>query len=208
MWGERACTRRLGHFAPSLRWAHRVFLAPKPPLLPLRQGLPIPGLPREQAPGPSGEQGLSRHRISTIPLQKVGCDGVIGSSKQEDKCGVCGGDNSHCKVVKGTFSRSPKKLGECTPPSPCPEARAWGLSGKRGCKSGRVRWRGNLRGRCVRPQAGWGQGDARVWGAQGKSSMPLFEGSLPSSPGLSSHHWPPLPSAPTLPPPGACGRDL
>ncbi|XP_054985172.1 A disintegrin and metalloproteinase with thrombospondin motifs 2 [Sorex araneus] len=42
--------------------------------------------------------------------KKVGCDGVIGSSKQEDKCGVCGGDNSHCKVVKGTFSRAPKKL--------------------------------------------------------------------------------------------------
>uniref|UniRef100_A0A2K5KFG4 ADAM metallopeptidase with thrombospondin type 1 motif 2 n=1 Tax=Colobus angolensis palliatus TaxID=336983 RepID=A0A2K5KFG4_COLAP len=43
--------------------------------------------------------------------RKVGCDGVIGSSKQEDKCGVCGGDNSHCKVVKGTFTRSPKKHG-------------------------------------------------------------------------------------------------
>ncbi|KFO33424.1 A disintegrin and metalloproteinase with thrombospondin motifs 2 [Fukomys damarensis] len=43
--------------------------------------------------------------------KKVGCDGVIGSSKQEDKCGVCGGDNSHCKVVKGTFTRSPKRLG-------------------------------------------------------------------------------------------------
>ncbi|OWK11632.1 ADAMTS2 [Cervus elaphus hippelaphus] len=43
-------------------------------------------------------------------LCKVGCDGVISSSKQEDKCGVCGGDNSHCKVVKGTFTRSPKKL--------------------------------------------------------------------------------------------------
>uniref|UniRef100_A0A8D0GSP3 ADAM metallopeptidase with thrombospondin type 1 motif 2 n=1 Tax=Sphenodon punctatus TaxID=8508 RepID=A0A8D0GSP3_SPHPU len=42
---------------------------------------------------------------------KVGCDSVIGSSKQEDKCGVCGGDNSHCKVVKGTFSRTPKKQG-------------------------------------------------------------------------------------------------
>ncbi|XP_028574056.2 A disintegrin and metalloproteinase with thrombospondin motifs 2 [Podarcis muralis] len=42
---------------------------------------------------------------------KVGCDKVIGSSKQEDKCGVCGGDNAHCKVVKGTFSRAPKKQG-------------------------------------------------------------------------------------------------
>lgn len=53
-----------------------------------------------------------------LPLQKVGCDGVIGSSKQEDKCGVCGGDNSHCKVVKGTFTRAPKKLGECAPSCP------------------------------------------------------------------------------------------
>uniref|UniRef100_A0A663FD94 ADAM metallopeptidase with thrombospondin type 1 motif 2 n=1 Tax=Aquila chrysaetos chrysaetos TaxID=223781 RepID=A0A663FD94_AQUCH len=44
---------------------------------------------------------------------KVGCDRVIGSTKQEDKCGVCGGDNSHCKVVKGTFSRVPKKQGQC-----------------------------------------------------------------------------------------------
>uniref|UniRef100_A0A8C0UQT7 ADAM metallopeptidase with thrombospondin type 1 motif 2 n=1 Tax=Cyanistes caeruleus TaxID=156563 RepID=A0A8C0UQT7_CYACU len=42
---------------------------------------------------------------------KVGCDRVIGSTKQEDKCGVCGGDNSHCKVVKRTFSRVPKKQG-------------------------------------------------------------------------------------------------
>uniref|UniRef100_H3B8X2 ADAM metallopeptidase with thrombospondin type 1 motif 2 n=2 Tax=Latimeria chalumnae TaxID=7897 RepID=H3B8X2_LATCH len=42
---------------------------------------------------------------------KVGCDKAIGSSKQEDKCGMCGGDNSHCKVVKGTFSRAPKKQG-------------------------------------------------------------------------------------------------
>lgn len=42
----------------------------------------------------------------------MGCDGVIGSRKQEDKCGVCGGDNTHCKVVKGTFTRSPRKQGE------------------------------------------------------------------------------------------------
>lgn len=37
---------------------------------------------------------------------------MIGSRKQEDKCGVCGGDNTHCKVVKGTFTRSPRKQGE------------------------------------------------------------------------------------------------
>ncbi|XP_041049864.1 A disintegrin and metalloproteinase with thrombospondin motifs 2-like [Carcharodon carcharias] len=42
---------------------------------------------------------------------KVGCDKVLGSVKKEDKCGVCGGDNSHCKVIKGTFSRAAKKPG-------------------------------------------------------------------------------------------------
>ncbi|XP_077571703.1 A disintegrin and metalloproteinase with thrombospondin motifs 3 [Stigmatopora nigra] len=42
---------------------------------------------------------------------KVGCDRVIGSNKLEDKCGVCGGDNSHCRTVKGTFTRTPKKAG-------------------------------------------------------------------------------------------------
>ncbi|XP_030046489.1 A disintegrin and metalloproteinase with thrombospondin motifs 3 [Microcaecilia unicolor] len=42
---------------------------------------------------------------------KVGCDKEIGSNKVEDKCGVCGGDNSHCRTVKGTFTRSPKKPG-------------------------------------------------------------------------------------------------
>ncbi|XP_072289977.1 A disintegrin and metalloproteinase with thrombospondin motifs 3 [Eucyclogobius newberryi] len=42
---------------------------------------------------------------------KVGCDREIGSNKLEDKCGVCGGDNSHCRTVKGTFTRTPKKAG-------------------------------------------------------------------------------------------------
>ncbi|XP_073343192.1 A disintegrin and metalloproteinase with thrombospondin motifs 2-like [Pagrus major] len=43
--------------------------------------------------------------------EKVGCDGVVGSSKQEDKCGVCGGDNSSCKTFKGTITRMAKKQG-------------------------------------------------------------------------------------------------
>jgi hypothetical protein len=68
-------------------------------------------------PGALQHTGSSKEEVSSapcppLPLQKVGCDGVIGSSKQEDKCGVCGGDNTHCKVVKGTFTRSPKKHGE------------------------------------------------------------------------------------------------
>ncbi|XP_078025419.1 uncharacterized protein LOC117260823 isoform X2 [Epinephelus lanceolatus] len=43
--------------------------------------------------------------------EKVGCDGVVGSSKQEDKCGVCGGDNSNCKTFKDTITRTAKKQG-------------------------------------------------------------------------------------------------
>ncbi|KAM9849770.1 A disintegrin and metalloproteinase with thrombospondin motifs 2 [Aulostomus maculatus] len=43
--------------------------------------------------------------------EKVGCDGVVGSSKQEDKCGVCGGDNSSCKTFKDTITRNAKKQG-------------------------------------------------------------------------------------------------
>ncbi|XP_010774170.1 A disintegrin and metalloproteinase with thrombospondin motifs 2-like, partial [Notothenia coriiceps] len=43
--------------------------------------------------------------------EKVGCDSVVGSSKQEDKCGVCGGDNSSCKTFKDTITRTAKKQG-------------------------------------------------------------------------------------------------
>ncbi|XP_068596876.1 A disintegrin and metalloproteinase with thrombospondin motifs 2-like [Brachionichthys hirsutus] len=43
--------------------------------------------------------------------EKVGCDGVVGSSQQEDKCGVCGGDNSSCKTFKDTITRTAKKQG-------------------------------------------------------------------------------------------------
>ncbi|KAK0134872.1 A disintegrin and metalloproteinase with thrombospondin motifs 2 [Merluccius polli] len=43
--------------------------------------------------------------------EKVGCDGVVGSSKQEDKCGVCEGDNSSCKTFKDTINRIAKKQG-------------------------------------------------------------------------------------------------
>uniref|UniRef100_A0A7M4FX41 ADAM metallopeptidase with thrombospondin type 1 motif 14 n=1 Tax=Crocodylus porosus TaxID=8502 RepID=A0A7M4FX41_CROPO len=39
----------------------------------------------------------------------VGCDKEIGSLKQDDKCGVCGGDNSHCRTVKGTLIKTPKE---------------------------------------------------------------------------------------------------
>lgn len=34
--------------------------------------------------------------------------------KADDKCGVCGGDNSHCRTVKGTLGKASKQAGEQT----------------------------------------------------------------------------------------------
>ncbi|XP_056140870.1 A disintegrin and metalloproteinase with thrombospondin motifs 2-like isoform X2 [Lampris incognitus] len=45
------------------------------------------------------------------PYSHVGCDHQVASDKQEDRCGVCGGDNSSCKIIKGNFTRSTKKQG-------------------------------------------------------------------------------------------------
>ena len=36
---------------------------------------------------------------------RTGCDGIIGSKLQYDKCGICGGDNSSCTKVVGTFNK-------------------------------------------------------------------------------------------------------
>ncbi|KDR20349.1 hypothetical protein L798_05516, partial [Zootermopsis nevadensis] len=41
----------------------------------------------------------------------VGCDGVVGSTKLVDACGVCGGDNSTCRVVSGLFTRPQLPVG-------------------------------------------------------------------------------------------------
>nr|XP_044612490.1 A disintegrin and metalloproteinase with thrombospondin motifs 14 isoform X8 [Equus asinus] len=41
----------------------------------------------------------------------VGCDKEVGSMKADDKCGVCGGDNSHCRTVKGTLGKASKQAG-------------------------------------------------------------------------------------------------
>ncbi|XP_049339892.1 A disintegrin and metalloproteinase with thrombospondin motifs 2 isoform X2 [Astyanax mexicanus] len=41
--------------------------------------------------------------------EKVGCDNVVGSGLQEDKCGVCGGDGTKCKTIKFNFNVPDKK---------------------------------------------------------------------------------------------------
>uniref|UniRef100_A0A7N4PG13 A disintegrin and metalloproteinase with thrombospondin motifs 5 n=1 Tax=Sarcophilus harrisii TaxID=9305 RepID=A0A7N4PG13_SARHA len=39
---------------------------------------------------------------------RTGCDNIIGSKLQYDKCGICGGDNSSCTKVMGTFNKKSK----------------------------------------------------------------------------------------------------
>ncbi|KAM4676040.1 A disintegrin and metalloproteinase with thrombospondin motifs 20 [Discoglossus pictus] len=36
--------------------------------------------------------------------RQAGCDHVLNSKARRDKCGVCGGDNSSCKTLAGTFN--------------------------------------------------------------------------------------------------------
>ncbi|XP_078800984.1 A disintegrin and metalloproteinase with thrombospondin motifs 17-like isoform X2 [Oryzias latipes] len=38
--------------------------------------------------------------------QKMGCDGVFGSSAQEDSCGVCDGKGHTCEVIRGDFQHT------------------------------------------------------------------------------------------------------
>uniref|UniRef100_H3AYS6 A disintegrin and metalloproteinase with thrombospondin motifs 5 n=2 Tax=Latimeria chalumnae TaxID=7897 RepID=H3AYS6_LATCH len=39
---------------------------------------------------------------------RTGCDGIIGSKLQYDKCGVCGGDSSGCMRISGNFTKKSK----------------------------------------------------------------------------------------------------
>uniref|UniRef100_UPI00398EFD9F thrombospondin type-1 domain-containing protein 4-like n=1 Tax=Pristiophorus japonicus TaxID=55135 RepID=UPI00398EFD9F len=43
--------------------------------------------------------------------KNLGCDEILGSNKVLDKCGVCGGDNTTCKVVSGTFKQTIMSVG-------------------------------------------------------------------------------------------------
>ncbi|KAL3316372.1 A disintegrin and metalloproteinase with thrombospondin motifs 9, partial [Cichlidogyrus casuarinus] len=36
-------------------------------------------------------------------LQRVGCDGILGSKLRYDNCNICGGDNSTCVEISGAF---------------------------------------------------------------------------------------------------------
>ncbi|XP_062439598.1 thrombospondin type-1 domain-containing protein 4 isoform X1 [Rhea pennata] len=43
--------------------------------------------------------------------KSIGCDDYLGSDKVVDKCGICGGDNTACKVVSGVFKHTLTNLG-------------------------------------------------------------------------------------------------
>ncbi|XP_048828716.1 thrombospondin type-1 domain-containing protein 4-like isoform X1 [Brienomyrus brachyistius] len=43
--------------------------------------------------------------------QSLGCDDFLGSDKVVDRCGVCGGDNTACKVVSGIVKHTFAKMG-------------------------------------------------------------------------------------------------
>ncbi|KAI8521812.1 A disintegrin and metalloproteinase with thrombospondin motifs 14 [Branchiostoma belcheri] len=40
--------------------------------------------------------------------ETVGCDRKLQSTKEFDNCGVCGGDSTKCKTIKGTFDKAPR----------------------------------------------------------------------------------------------------
>ncbi|XP_070543141.1 thrombospondin type-1 domain-containing protein 4-like isoform X2 [Ptychodera flava] len=43
--------------------------------------------------------------------KKVGCDGILGSNTKLDQCGICGGDNSQCTLMSGTFDTATMNVG-------------------------------------------------------------------------------------------------
>ncbi|XP_034240290.1 ADAMTS-like protein 4 [Thrips palmi] len=62
-------------------------------------------LPKVTEPAPLLAARRSRWLCVSGICQRVGCDGVVGSSARLDGCGVCGGDNSTCRTVSGIFTR-------------------------------------------------------------------------------------------------------
>ena len=53
-----------------------------------------------------------RDACTGVCVQSVGCDGVLDSTAQQDACGVCGGDASTCKTIKGAMSTPLTKMGQ------------------------------------------------------------------------------------------------
>ncbi|KAL4640693.1 A disintegrin and metalloproteinase with thrombospondin motifs 20-like [Arapaima gigas] len=51
--------------------------------------------------------GTDTHDICVQGLcRQAGCDRVLNSKTKKDRCGICGGDNSSCRTLVGTFNRA------------------------------------------------------------------------------------------------------
>ncbi|KAJ6652413.1 hypothetical protein lerEdw1_011531 [Lerista edwardsae] len=48
---------------------------------------------------------------SSQDICSPGCDGILGSNRTLDSCGVCGGDHTACKLVVGNFSETDVPIG-------------------------------------------------------------------------------------------------
>lgn len=62
----------------------------------------------------SGNQSSPRcppPSVSSFILQSPGCDDYLGSGKVMDRCGICGGDNTTCKLVSGVFKDNVSRIG-------------------------------------------------------------------------------------------------
>ncbi|XP_043221639.1 thrombospondin type-1 domain-containing protein 4-like [Amphibalanus amphitrite] len=53
---------------------------------------------------PDGGTDRADHVCAAGHCKHIGCDGVVGSPRVRDACGVCGGDNSTCHLVSGIFT--------------------------------------------------------------------------------------------------------
>ncbi|XP_060604229.1 A disintegrin and metalloproteinase with thrombospondin motifs 18-like isoform X2 [Ruditapes philippinarum] len=55
------------------------------------------------------ECGIDKKKICVQgECQPVGCDWVVGSTLHDDMCGVCDGDNSTCRLIRGEYLEQPK----------------------------------------------------------------------------------------------------
>ncbi|XP_052752253.1 A disintegrin and metalloproteinase with thrombospondin motifs 12 [Galleria mellonella] len=66
--------------------------------LEIAAGFVIDGTPCRQNPG-------ARDMCISGICYKVGCDWIVDSEKEDDACGVCGGNGSDCKTVKGIYNK-------------------------------------------------------------------------------------------------------
>lgn len=68
------------------------------------------GSEEDRAGGGSGVR-LPAAPASPPFLQSPGCDGILGSGRRPDGCGVCGGDGSTCRFVSGNLTDRGGPLG-------------------------------------------------------------------------------------------------